>query len=325
MQLPPPRGPITADLFDRLTESPSELTDVLSIDEDPLFSDDLHLALHVCYELHYRGFDTVSDDWEWHPALISFRRELEHAFGRALAAKVDIPLKQPDEVVPSLKEIVGRSDGPSLSGFLEEQASLEQFREFVVHRSIYHLREADPHTWAIPRLTGRPKAALVEVQSDEYGGGDPERMHAVLFGQLMRDLDLDPAYGAYLHRVPGVTLATNNVMSLFGLSRKRRGAAMGHLALLEMDSSIPNARYSNGLRRLGLPRPARRFFDEHVEADSVHEAIAANDLAGALAVEEPELATDIVFGAEALQFLDGYFASHLLSAWDQGRSSLRPG
>ncbi|SNT63840.1 Iron-containing redox enzyme [Streptosporangium subroseum] len=74
--------------------------------------------------------------------------------------------------------------GPRLSTFLERKAVLDQFREFATHRSIYHLKEADPHTWAIPRLRGRTKAALVEIQIDEYGGGRLERMHSELFENL---------------------------------------------------------------------------------------------------------------------------------------------
>ena len=41
-------------------------------------------------------------------------------------------------------------------------------------------------------------------------------------------------------------------MSLFGLHRRRRGAIVGHLALFEMTSSVPNRRYADGLRRLGF-------------------------------------------------------------------------
>ena len=42
------------------------------------------------------------------------------------------------------------------------------------------------------------------------------------------------------------------------------------------------------------------FYDEHVEADAVHENIAAWDLAGGLAAEEPEVAADILFGARVI-------------------------
>ena len=199
-------------------------------------------------------------------------------------------------------------------------------REFLIHRSAYQLKEADPHSWAIPRLSGSPKAALVEIQADEYGGGRPERMHARLFADTLEALGLDPRYGAYLERLPAATLATVNLMSLFGLHRRLRGALVGHLALFEMTSSIPNRRYADGLRRLGCDsRAATHFFDEHVTADAVHEAVAAVDLAGGLARQEPELAEDILWGASALVEVEGRWARALLDAWEAGRTSLRQG
>src|SRR3546814_3811093 len=85
--------------------------------------------------------------------------------------------------------------GPSLSRYLFKRATLEQAQEFLIHRSVYTLREADPHSWAIPRLRGRAKAALVEIQSDEYGGGRPDRMHAAMFAASMRGAGPDETYG----------------------------------------------------------------------------------------------------------------------------------
>lgn len=199
---------------------------------------------------------------------------------------------------------------------------MSELLEHVVHRSAYQLKEADPHSWAIARLTGGPKAALVEIQADEYGGGRPERIHAVLFENTMRALGLDPRYGAYLDWLPGITLATVNLMSWFGLHRRLRGAIVGHLAVFEMTSSIPNRRYGNGLRRLGFDREATDFYDVHVEADAVHESIAAWDLAHALAVAEPELAKDILFGARALLALESRWAEHLLRCWSDNQTSL---
>ena len=76
-------------------------------------------------------------------------------------------------------------DGPSLSRHVERDATREQVLEFLIHRSAYQLKEADPHSWALPRLSGGPKAALVEIQADEYGGGRPERIHARLFADAM--------------------------------------------------------------------------------------------------------------------------------------------
>ena len=210
-----------------------------------------------------------------------------------------------------------------MSRHIERDATLDQVLEFLVHRSAYQLKEADPHSWAIPRLSGPAKAALVEIQADEYGGGRPERVHAQLFADAMAALGLDARYGAYVDVLPAATLATVNLMSLCGLHRRLRGAIVGHLALFEMTSSIPNRRYAAGLRRLGVDDArALAFFDEHVEADAVHEAVAAVDLAGGLARQQPELTRDILWGATALATIEGRWAAHLMRAWEQGRSSL---
>jgi hypothetical protein len=112
-------------------------------------------------------------------------------------------------------------------------------------------------------------------------------------------------------------------MSLCGLHRRRRGAIVGHLALFEMTSSVPNRRYAAGLRRLGFDGAAVEFFDEHVAADAVHESIAAVDLAGGLAEQDPALAPDILWGARALTLVEGLWAEHVLGCWERGESSLR--
>jgi hypothetical protein len=171
-------------------------------------------------------------------------------------------------------------------------------------------------------LAGAPKAALIEIQHDEYGSGRTDWIHAELFAKAMAAVDLDPVYGAYLEVIPAVTLATVNLMSLFGLHRRWRGAIVGHLALFEMTSSIPNRRYGDGLRRLGYGGDATQFFDEHVLADAVHENVAAVDLAGGLVRQDPALCGSILWGARALAHLDARWSAHVLSSWETGHTSL---
>jgi hypothetical protein len=335
MRLPLPRGPVTAMLVGELARPPHDLPagpDARLMTWDgpaaaALADEDLQLALHVCYELHYQGFDEVDDGWEWHPSLLTLRRAAELRLERALDAVVVRPRPVGAEELPrALADLAAAADaepGPSLAAYLRRTATREQFGEFVVHRSIYHLKEADPHTWAIPRLRGEAKAALVEIQADEYGGGRAERMHAELFRATMRGLGLDDGYGAYLDVVPAGTLAVTNVMSLLGLHRRHRAALLGHLAAVEMTSSIPNRDYGRGLRRLGGDAAACRFYDEHVQADAVHEQIAGHDLCGAFAAAHPGSAGDVLFGAACCLTLDRLFAAHLLGRWRRGRTALR--
>ena len=123
--------------------------------------------------------------------------------------------------------------------------------------------------------------------------------------------------------MPAVVLAAVNAMSHFGLHRRLRGAVCGHLAAFEMTSSLPAKRYVSGMRRLGLGEDAWLFFDEHIEADAVHEQIAAGDLCGGLLESEPELAADVLLGASVCLGLDSRMSDHVLSAWTSGRSALR--
>jgi hypothetical protein len=234
----------------------------------------------------------------------------------------DPPAIDVEEVPETIFELVADDPDSGLSRFLASSADLEQFREFLCHRSAYQLKEADPHTFGIPRIRGAAKAAMVEIQADEYGGGDPARMHSTLFARTMRCLNLDTSYGAYVPDLPATTLATVNLISLFGLRRRWRGALVGHLAAFEVGSPEPNRRYANGLRRLGFGPSATEFFDEHVEADSVHENLAAYDLAGGLARDEPALVEDILFGVRSLLHCERRFAAHLLDRWREGTSSL---
>lgn len=288
---------------------------------DGVLDDDAQLALYCCYELHYQSFAGVDESWEWEPSLLAFRRSLERRFEDHLLAELG-PVHRVHDVEEALAAEISGADGPSLSRYMLERGTVEQLREFAVHRSAYQLKEADPHTWAIPRLQGGPKAALIEIQLDEYGGGREAEMHSTLFATTMEALGLDPRYGAYVGVLPATTLATVNLVSLFGLHRRWRGALVGHLAVFETTSVGPMGRYAAALRRLGLGTAARRFYDVHVAADVHHQVVACEALAGGLAAAEPELAGDILFGARALMLVEERFTRHLLGSWEADRSSL---
>jgi len=329
MQLPTPRGPLSAGLCTDLAAGGTLGADTLAAAEaltgatDVLTDEDLQLSLAICYELHYRGFDGVADSWEWDPELLRLRARLEERHTAALRALVGEAPVTDEPVDAQLTALIAADDGPSLSRHLAKHGTVEQWREYLTVRSVYHLKEGDPHTWAIPRLAGRAKAAMVEIQADEYGGGSAERMHSQLFAGMMHDLDLDTGYGALWDDAPAVAFTSVNTMSLFGLHRSLRGACLGHLAAVEMTSSEPSRRYSTGLRRLGFGDRTTVFYDEHVEADAVHEQIASVDMCGSLVTEDPSLTADVLFGAQCSLALDGLTAVHLLDAWDAGRSALR--
>lgn len=323
VSLPEARGGLTGRLFDHLARpvhrlDPSATTLVAGAAED-----DLHLALYCLYELHYRGFAGVDDGWEWEPSLLAVRGQAERRFEAELRAAVGPVRIGPAGAVAGLWELARGGDGPSLSGWMASSGTMEHLCELFVHRSAYQLKEADPHTWALPRLEGEAKAVMTAIQADEYGGGRAADMHAALFARTMEAAGLDSRPNAYLDRIPGFTLATTNLISFLGLHRRLRGALVGHLALFEMTSTGPMSRYSQALRRLGLPAGARRFFDVHVEADEVHQYLATDGMVAGLLAREPQMAADVVFGARCLQALEARFTDELMGCWTTGRTSLR--
>lgn len=326
MPLPAARGVLSGLLlgvFDGGAQSADFLAAARQWDgTDVLRDEDAQLTLSLLYELALQGLAGVSDDWEWDAPLLAARSVLEAPFERALRALA--PPQPGGDVEAELVALTSAEGGPGLSKYMARTATHAQWQEFLAHRSIYQLREADPHTMGIARLAGAPKAALVEVQADEYGGGRPERMHSALFARTMRALGVDAAYGVHLDQVPALTLASVNALSLFALHRRLLGALVGHLCAVEMTSSLPSKLYATGLRRLGYGLDATLFFDEHVEADAVHEQIVCHDLAGGLAAAQPERGADIMFGAAVCLNMDTIGAQHMMDSWAAGRSSLRP-
>ncbi len=319
--LPEPRGTVSAHVLDVLSGRTEPGGALPPVDGRPLGDEDTSLALYCLYELTYRGFAGVDEDLEWNGGLLKLRSCLEWELLERL--REEVPREQPAGPVPDvLRSLVDDAEGRSLSGWCREHGEDHHLVEQAVQRSPYQLKEADPHSWALPRLSGAPKAALAQIQFDEYGEGVQRDVHAELFALHLERMGLDPTYGAYLGHVPGSTLATTNLVSLFGLHRRWRGALVGHLAMFEMASVPVMANLAAALRRLGYDDWTCLFYDVHVVADAEHQTVAAEDLAGGLVRQQPHLAADVVWGARCLAHLEGLVTAKTLEAWERGASSL---
>ncbi|OBK26054.1 hypothetical protein A5635_14465 [Mycobacterium asiaticum] len=324
--LPAAHGPLSTAVRRTLSAPASrELSGRISAsvrDADP-YGLDLQLALYMCYELHYRGFASVDPEWEWNPSLLALRSELERVFLAGVRRDVG-PIDADHTAAAEMDAItIEPADGTGPSYYLRDTGTWEQMREYFVHRSLYHLKEADPHAFAIPRLSGTAKAAFVAVEFDEYGAGSGTRMHQQLFADLLEAADLDSTYLAYLDAVPAESLAVVNLMSLFGLHRRWRGAAVGHFASTEITSPPGSRRMVQALQRLQAAPACVEFYREHVEADAVHEHVVRQSVVGDLVAREPNLDADVVFGIRAHAAVENRLADVVMAAWQRGESSLR--
>ena len=310
--LPKPRGPLSDAVFGALRELPSR--PVPRIDAAPESPDDAAITLWALQELSYLGFEEVDDDAEREPEVLRVRRRLEDELEASLRSRWP---GVPDgvDLATGFFDWVAAHDGPSLARHVHTTATEDQVLDLLRVRSVYHLKEADPTTWVIPRLPQAVKAPLVELQYDEYGVGDPARLHAHLWARGMEASGLRPETGAYVDEVPVEVLEQNNALSMFGLQRRLRAAALGHLAAFEATSSLPSRRMAQGLERLGFPAEIVGYYAEHVEADVVHEQVALRDICVALVREEPALEADVWFGAWACLDLEDRTAHRMLASW----------
>jgi hypothetical protein len=324
--LPAAHGPLSTAVRHALTGPPGRdhlpRIGASVRDSDP-YGLDLQLALCMCYELHYRGFAGVDPAWEWNPSLLQLRAELERVFLAGL--RRDVGLIPPGHTAEAEMEAlsVEPADGTGPSYFLRDTGSWQQMREYFAHRSLYHLKEGDPHSWAIPRLIGTAKAAFVAVEFDEYGAGQGPRMHQQLFADLLAAAGLDSTYLGYLDAVPAESLAVVNLMSLFGLHRSLRGAAIGHFASTEITSPPGSRRMVQALQRMQAPAACVGFYSEHVEADAVHEQVVRIDVVGDLVAREPHLDSDVVFGMRSHAVVENRLADQLITSWERGQTTLR--
>jgi len=309
MKLPTPRGPLSETLIACLRSSD---VPVPVLPESSSW-DDRTLSLWTLHQLHYRGLDGVADELEWDPQLIRLRVELEQDLERRLRGRFTPPTGL--TLVDDFFDWADQHDGASLAGYVHRDATREQVLEMLRERSLYHLMESDPTAWVVPRLGVRAKAALMELQYDEYGAGDPNRLHHHLFALGMEASGLDPAYGAYVDDASTEILEQNNAMTFFGLHRRLRAAALGHLAAFEATSSLPSRRMAQGLERLGFPDELIAYYAEHVEADAVHEQLAVRTVLGALLEDEPALEEDAWFGAFTCLDLEDRVARRMLARW----------
>jgi Iron-containing redox enzyme len=309
MLIPTPRGELGESVAAALRDPAHDPRGVGATDRR-----DADLTLWMLHELHYGGFEDADERVEWDPRLLEVRAALEVELEERLRARFPGVVVDGD-LAEAVFEMVEKFEGASVSSYVHREATAEQVLHLLQVRSVYHLKEADPSAWMLPRLSGPAQTALAELLYDEYGSGRAERLHAGLFARGIADAGLDPTYGAYLDCAPTEVLEQNNAVTMFGLHRRLRAAAMGHLAAFEATSSQPSRRMAQGLRRLEMPESMAHYYAEHVEADAVHEQLAVRAICVPMVEAEPGLQDDLFLGVFTCLDQEDRLARRLLGEW----------
>jgi hypothetical protein len=288
---------------------------------DALYDDDFGLALYLCSEAHYRGM--ADADWEWDLGLRRFHRELESVFLDRVRDELGAPNPQKKfQVVNAINELVSEFAHTSPSTYLFESGTVDQLREFCVHRSVYKLRGSNPATFGIPRRVGEAKDGMVEIEFDEAGSSESDHVNEVLFADTMQALGLDDAFGSYIDILPGITLATVNLASMFSLQSRWRAALVGYLSVSEMASAESVEHFGDALTRLGFVSEGHRYLKQKQIADVQRPLIARDRMLAGLIRAEPRIGADLLLGAGAVLMLEQRFATQLFATWELDHSSL---
>ncbi len=283
---------------------------------DPL-DHDLQLGLYVLNELHYGGWADVSDDFEWNADVTALRFELSNRFEQLLRHALPGVHSDPRDEAHRLLGV----DGLSVSRHLRDVGTLEQVRESMILRTPYQSKEADPHTFAMPRFDGPTKRVFTEIQSGEYGVGH-RRSHAELFADALEGLGLDSTRNAHIDSCSGASLATSNLVTLGAMQRRLRGMVLGQLSLFEMDSVIPNQAMVDCCDRLGLDAAVRPFFHIHVMADTEHQQMVEAAFLTEYPLIEPDQVDNMLLAMRAQSLIDHTIAADTVPTWQQHRSAL---
>ena len=217
-------------------------------------------------------------------------------------------------------------EAPSVSSFIEREATAEQLLEFMVHRSAYQLKEADPHSWALPRLWGRPKAAMVEVQADEYGNGrehgHPRRAVRARDGGGRARLHLRRLPGPDPGRDPGdrqPDVAVRPAPAAARRDRRSSGAVRDDVLGAE-----PPLRHGPAAARLSARTRACSSTSTSSPTRCTRASRRSTWPAGSPRRTRGSGA-DMLWGASALLEIDGRWARHVMHAWEGDSSSPAPG
>jgi hypothetical protein len=326
-------------LAERRVDDPDFASDLLAsaravavgafVDEDAEAAEIAQRGLYLLYGQAGWSPVTAPRTNEHDPLLQEVLGILEGGFERQLSrlSLPEAPPRDADAFCAWLQDLTLERELVPASGmgpFLREHATLDQMREIVAQRSLFFLKEPDPWAMVIPSLHGPAKAGLIDVLLDEYGWGRYEHMHSTVYETLMRKLDLETGYDAYVDRTAWQYLAALNLQGMYARNRRLCRRMYGYIYLVEADSPRSMANYLAAWSRLGIDDPeVTHFYDLHVTADEGHQQVALEEMIRPVVAAEPEAAPEIARGVLEGIVVHSWFSEHLVQSFSAGRSSLR--
>ena len=187
----------------------------------------------------------------------------------------------------------GPGQGDTLFPWLAEHATREEMRWFLEQEVAGEAGFDDLVALTQIKMPERAKLELARNYWDEMGRGNAKGMHGPMLARLAQAFDIE----ADIETTLAAPLALSITMIGFATNRRYAYHAIGALGVIELTAPSRALQVAAGLKRLGYPPAARRYFDLHATLDVRHAEAWVREVLRPLVAEDAECARFIAEGA----------------------------
>jgi len=210
----------------------------------------------------------------------------------ALAAKAP---SDPDGFAAWFQGLITTGPGQHdpLFDWLEHDASAEQMAWFLTQEAAGEAGFDDLTALTQVKLPTSAKLELARNYWDEMGRGGEAGMHGPMLERTMESLSLTPTIDGTVWE----SLALANTMTALATTRRYAWHSVGALGVIELTAPTRVGKVAEGLKRLGCPPIARKYFHLHAVLDVKHAADWIENALRPLVTEDPARAAWLAEGA----------------------------
>jgi hypothetical protein len=212
-----------------------------------------------------------------------------------IAARAAQAPSDPDGFVvwfEALKDNGPGQDDP-LFRWLAKDATLEQMKWFLTQEAAGEAGFDDLVALTQIKMPPMAKLELARNYWDEMGRGAYGGMHGPMLDRTVEQLDLHPT----IEGTVAASLTLANAMTAMATHRRYAFHSLGALGVVELTAPGRVAQVAAGLKRLGAPPVARKYFALHAVLDVEHSKAWNEEALKPIVAERPEAAKWIAEGA----------------------------
>lgn len=188
---------------------------------------------------------------------------------------------------------VGPGQQHTLFDWLAHDASLQEMSWFLTQEAAGEAGFDDLLAYTQVKLPVQAKPECAPNYWDEMGHGKQSAMHGQMLDRIVQQLDLQPRIETTVWQA----LALSNTMIGLATTRRYTWQSIGALGVIELTAPNRVRQVSVGLKRLGLSREMRAYFDLHAALDVSHSRAWVREIIRPLVDADPTCAAHIAEGA----------------------------